>query len=55
MVFQYAENFAKKIIEQNDEKLQTIGKSRKELLKESVKHFYREEAIKEIEKIIFDE
>ena len=50
LVFQYAENLAKKIIEQNNERLQGVSEREKEALKRSIKEYYIEEFIKELEK-----
>ena len=52
LIFQYSENLAKKVIEENNDVLEGVSDIFKNLLKEAIKEWYIKEFIKELEKKI---
>ena len=52
LIFQYSENLAKKVIEENNDVLEGVSDIFKNSLKEAIKEWYIKEFIKELEKKI---
>ena len=50
LVFEYSENLAQKVMEENSERLQGVYKHLKSAMKETIKEFYIKEFIKELRK-----
>ena len=50
LVFEYSENFAQKVMEENSERMQGVCKHLKSSMKGNIKEFYIKEFIKELRK-----